>query len=88
MIITNESEGIVIMPGFTEVCVIKADLSNMAGTLEECIGPRGIYWRANFEVGILFGGTELAAKLFWKASNVRVITPTLCGVGLIFLTGP
>jgi len=76
MIFAHKSQG-KALPGFTPVCEIVADLSNMAGALKKRRGNRGNYWIANFEVGILFGGTELVAKLFWKDSDVRVITSAL-----------
>jgi hypothetical protein len=52
--------------GFAVACDIEGDLSNLAGALKQFNGPRGIYWRLDFEVGILFGTTELAAVLIWK----------------------
>ena len=60
--------------GFTKICEIVADLSNMVGALQKCSGPGGAYWKIDFEIGIQFGTAELAAKLFWKNANVRVIT--------------
>jgi len=46
--------------------VIVADLSNMSEALQKRNGPNGEFWKVDFEVGILFGGNELEAKLFWK----------------------
>jgi hypothetical protein len=75
-IFANKSQG-TLRVGFTKVCEIVADLSNMVGALEEAKGPQGVYWKVKFEIGILFGSTELKAKLFWNASDVRIVIPVL-----------
>jgi hypothetical protein len=62
-----------MVDGFALVCTIMADLSEISGYLEKHSGPRGDYWTVNFEVGILFGSTELAAILIWKDLNVRFV---------------
>jgi hypothetical protein len=61
------------MDGFVPVCTIRADLSILSGHLEKRRGPRGDYWSLSFEIGILFGSTELAAMLIWKDLNVRFV---------------
>jgi len=53
---------------------VTADLSNISGTLEKKYGPRGVYWKLGFEIGIFFGGTELAARLYWKDKWVSWLT--------------
>jgi hypothetical protein len=75
------------MDGFVMVCTIMADLSQLSGHLTKLNGPRGVYWSLSFEVGILFGRTELAAILIWEDANVRFVqsfTPLLAQ-GLILL---
>lgn len=54
--------------GFSLACTIEADISNMRGGLKQLNGPKGKYWALDFEVGILFGTTELAAVVIWKDS--------------------
>jgi hypothetical protein len=55
-----------LMDGFTPVCTITADLSALSGHLAKLNGPRGDYWKLDYEVGILFGRMELEAMLIWK----------------------
>jgi hypothetical protein len=62
-----------VMPGFTRVCTIRADLSNMNKGLQQYSGPRGAYYLVEFQLGILFGSTELAAKVFWEDADVRLV---------------
>jgi len=52
--------------GFATVCEVEADLSGLSGALEKCHGPRGVYWKLEYDIGLMFGATELAAILFWK----------------------
>jgi hypothetical protein len=61
------------MDGFTSVCTIRADLLTLSGHLKKRNGPRGDYWRLDYEIGILFGRTELEAMLIWKDSYVRFV---------------
>jgi hypothetical protein len=61
------------MDGFIPVCTIRADLSTLSGHLEKHRGPKGDYWGLSFEIGILFGSTELAAMLIWTDLNVRFV---------------
>lgn len=56
---------------FSLVCTIEADISNMHGALTKHTGVRGPYWSLSFEIGLLFGTTELAAVIIWKDLNVR-----------------
>jgi hypothetical protein len=62
-----------VMDGFTPVCTITADLSALSGHLKKLNGPRGDYWHLHYEVGILFGRTELEAMLIWKDSYVCLV---------------
>jgi hypothetical protein len=59
-----------LMDGFTPVCTIRADLSTLSGHLKKRNGPRGDYWCLDYEIGILFGRTELEVMLIWKDSHV------------------
>jgi len=52
--------------GFSLACTITADLSNLRNSLKEYAGPDGPFWALNYEVGILFGTTELTAVILWK----------------------
>jgi hypothetical protein len=62
-----------VMDGFAPVCTITADLSALSGHLKKVNGPRGDYWYLGYEIGILFGRTELEAMFIWKDLNVRFI---------------
>jgi hypothetical protein len=61
------------MPGFSLACTIEADLTNMRGGMNQLsTSAGGTYWALDFEVGILFGTTELAAIVIWKEKNVSI----------------
>ena len=48
------------------VCTLKADLSGLARSLKVQKGPRGQdFWRVEHSVAVLFGGTQLRARLQW-----------------------
>ncbi|CAG7852131.1 SubName: Full=Uncharacterized protein {ECO:0000313/EMBL:CCA70381.1} [Serendipita indica DSM 11827] len=55
-----------LLPGMRRVCTLKADLSNLARSLKVQKGPKGQdFWRVEHSVAILFGGTQLRARLQW-----------------------
>jgi hypothetical protein len=62
-----------LIDGFTLACDLKADLSGLSGALSKTYGPKGVYWRVDFQIGILFGKSEVGALIIWK-ENVRVDT--------------
>lgn len=56
-----------LCPGFVAVCAISANLQEMQGNLNKG-GYRwiyGNYWKLEFKVCILFGGTEISAFIKW-----------------------
>jgi hypothetical protein len=59
-----------IASAFSLACVIKADMSNMRGALTKFETKDGPYWKLEFEVGISFGTTELAANVVWTDAKV------------------
>jgi hypothetical protein len=62
-----------LLHGFSHIVDITANLSSIS-QLTPHTGPQGNrYWRAQFEVGVLFGGNELSAVLIWKDSYVSVL---------------
>lgn len=63
-----------VMPGFTQICTISADLSALSGALQMQEGPTGPRWELQYEIGILFGNTELSAVVIW--TNPK--TPYVC----------
>ena len=66
-----------ILPGFSEVCTIKADMSTMQDGLAKIDTIGGAYWRLDFKVAIAFGSTSLSSRLTWKekASVFMLLLP-------------
>jgi hypothetical protein len=58
-----------MMEDFSAACVVEGDLSNMRDSLVQRTGKNGPYWKLEFDVGILFGSTELQAIMIWKDAN-------------------
>ena len=55
-----------LLPGMRRICTLKADLSSLKGSLKVQKGPKGQdFWRVEHSVAILFGGTQLRARLQW-----------------------
>ncbi|KIM24672.1 hypothetical protein M408DRAFT_331646 [Serendipita vermifera MAFF 305830] len=55
-----------LLPNMRRVCTLKADLSGLARSLKVQKGPRGQdFWRVEHSVAVLFGGTQLRARLQW-----------------------
>ena len=55
-----------VLPNFRRVCTLTADLSGLLGSLKVQTGSEGQdFWRANFNVNVLFGGTALKARMTW-----------------------
>jgi hypothetical protein len=54
---------------FSLACTVTADLSSARNGLRKERSERGTWWTLDFEIGILFGATELAAQLIWKDSD-------------------
>ena len=44
-----------LLPGFKSVCTVRGDLSTVANSSPEKIGPNGVFYKIRFEVGISFG---------------------------------
>jgi hypothetical protein len=66
-----------ILDKFSLACIIKGDMSNMAGALVKRETTNGILWILNFNVGISFGATEISARLIWKDAKVSPVrSPT------------
>jgi hypothetical protein len=61
------------LDAFSLACVIKGEMSNMAGALVKTETTSGTFWKLNFGVGISFGATELSARLIWKNAQVGVV---------------
>ena len=54
------------MPNIRHVCTFTADLSGLKRFLKVKKTSKGQYfWRVDFKVNILFGGTALKARLTW-----------------------
>jgi len=55
--------------GFEEVCVVRADLSNMKKEMVPEDGMFGRYWSLPIKIAIKFGGTELSASVLWDKNG-------------------
>ena len=56
---------------YSTLCTIEVDLSKLGHSLGPHRGKDGrVYYKASFEVALLFGLTELKAQLCWKDNGV------------------
>lgn len=64
---------------YSELCTIEVDLSHLWNTSNVQTLPRGtgVYYKVNYELVMLFGGTEIEAQLCWK-ENVRSTIFEIC----------
>lgn len=62
----------IMLPGFQNVCTIRANLKNLQGALKSAVGSHGSrYWTLNYDVCIRFGGTELEGYMEWEERGVK-----------------
>jgi hypothetical protein len=59
---------------FHEICSIHADITNIKNKMVAKYNGGTCYYQFDFEVVMLFGGTELEACIAWK-ENVRDFRP-------------
>ncbi|KIM25121.1 hypothetical protein M408DRAFT_26521 [Serendipita vermifera MAFF 305830] len=57
------------LPQIRHLCSLKADMSNLQGSLQPHKGPQGPYYRVDYTVSIRLGGTKLEARLQWKENG-------------------
>lgn len=57
-----------LLPGFKPVCTIRGDLSTVADSSPERMGPNGPFQQVPFDIGVSFGGTQLTAYFRWLAN--------------------
>lgn len=56
-----------MVPKMRHVCDLRADLSQLKDSLVKHTGPDGVeYWKVEYSVLIMFGGTQLQARLQWE----------------------
>jgi hypothetical protein len=56
-----------LVPKLRYVCDLRADLSQLRDSLVVQTGPDGTkFWKVEYQVVVLFGGTRLQAHLQWK----------------------
>jgi hypothetical protein len=49
-----------------QVCTLKADLSGLRASIRSSKGPKGEeFWRVDFVISVMLGGTSLKARLIW-----------------------
>lgn len=58
------------LPQLRELCTIKANLSGIQNSLQRKVGPKGVYYRVDFDVVVRFGGTQLQARLQWEEGGI------------------
>ncbi|KIM25126.1 hypothetical protein M408DRAFT_331414 [Serendipita vermifera MAFF 305830] len=58
------------LPQLRDLCKLKADMSNLQGSLQPHKGPQGPYYMADFTVSIRLGGTKLEARLQWEEDGI------------------
>jgi len=58
---------------YSELCTIEVDITHLWRTsnLQRLLGRSGVYYRVDFELVMLFGGTEIEAQLCWKENGVE-----------------
>jgi hypothetical protein len=68
------------------ICILKADLSSLAGDLQLHNGKKRIFkkdgkpfYRVDYHLCVYFGGTQLSAKLQWK-DNVSTFASLLASL--------
>ena len=55
-----------LLPNFRRVCTLAADLSGLRSFLKVHKSSKGQeFWRVDFKVNVLFGGTALKARMTW-----------------------
>ena len=91
--LSNQSLNLVdtgnLLPGMRHLCVLRANLSGLKGSLTRHTSPYFTYWRLDYEVIINFKRAKLQAKLRWT-ENVRpvggknefVLTPAIVAPNL------
>ena len=58
-----------ILPNMRHVCTLKADLSGLQRSLKVSKGTKGHdFWRVDYNINVLFGGTALKARMTWHES--------------------
>jgi len=60
---------------YTTMCTIEADLDELCKSLKprtasDTTGKETTFYRADFEIALLFGMTEFKALIIWKGENV------------------
>jgi len=58
---------------YYELCTVEVDLSYLAGTsaVESVLSSKGVYYKINYDIIMLFGGTEIQAQVAWKEGGVE-----------------
>ncbi|KAG9073793.1 hypothetical protein FS749_014684 [Ceratobasidium sp. UAMH 11750] len=66
----------VLLPGWTHVCIISAEVQNLKSMLVEHDSPiTGSYWTLSYRICIGFGGTELTAFIEWDENGKTYTVP-------------
>ena len=79
-----------LLPNFRRVCTLAADLSGLQRHLKVQIGPEGQeFWRVDYKVIVLFGGTALKARLAWyEGVSISHFHPQVADIWLCFAGNP
>ena len=58
---------------FSTLCTVNADIAELVKTLRPQRGPRGLYYRLEFDIILSFGLTELKAQVAWMESVCDIL---------------
>ncbi|PVF91296.1 hypothetical protein CPB86DRAFT_878600 [Serendipita vermifera] len=71
-----------LLPDMHQLCTIQADLSNIKPSQRS--GPKGAFWRIDFEVAIFFEGAKMKARLEWMENGVKKQGPVTVVPALLY----
>jgi len=60
---------------YSQLCTIEVDLSHLKPTPKNVNASNSTYYKVDYELIMLFGGTELKAQLAWKEHGVEKRSP-------------
>jgi hypothetical protein len=64
---------VVLAENYTRLCTINVDLSQLPVSTRPKTKGRGVYYRLDYEIVLLFGLTELEARVAWKQKQGKKV---------------
>ncbi len=79
-----------LLPNFRRVCTLAADLSGLRNFLKAHKSSKGQeFWRVDFKVNVLFGGTALKARMTWyEGVSISYLHPRVTDIWLCLSGNP